>query len=119
MLRADAVEGDRVAVGGPHLARPGRELSAAPLEAVVRVPELARRQARPEGVVVAVRRRHHDGARPGELEDDPLQRRQPRRVEVLDDLDEGRRVEAGEAGVPVRQRPVQQLDTLAVRAVEA
>ena len=65
---------------------------ARPLEAVVAVAELARpaasrtsRCTRAFGVVSDDRRR------PGELEQHPLERRQPRRVEVLDHLDHARR----------------------------
>ena len=57
-------------------------------------------------------RRHDDGARPRRAEDVLLGGGQARRVEVLDDLDERGRVEAGQALVAVRQRAVQQLDPL-------
>ena len=48
--------------------------------------------------------------RPGELEEHALEGGEPRRVEVLDHLDDGGRVEAGEARVAVDQRAVEQLD---------
>ena len=43
---------------------------------------------------------------------DPLERRQPRRIEMLDHFDDRRRVEARQPLVAVGQRAVQQLDPL-------
>ena len=54
--------------------RPRRELRARPLEAVVRVAQLARRQRLPHAVVLRVRRRHDDAAPAA-----PSRRRWPRR----------------------------------------
>jgi hypothetical protein len=88
--------------------RPRRELAARPLEAVVRVAELARGQRRPAHVVLGVGRRDHDRAGPRRPEDVLLGRRQARRVEVLDDLDERGGVEADQALVAVGQRAVDQ-----------
>ena len=64
----------------------------------------------PRHVVLPVRRGEHDRSRAGELEHGPLEGRQPGRVEVLDDLDNGGGIEPLQPPVPVDQRAVDQLD---------
>ena len=51
------------------------------------------------------------------LEDDTLEGRQPRRVQVLDNLHDRRRVESVEARIAVDEGPVQQLDACTRRLV--
>ena len=63
----------------------------------------------------AVGRRQHDRPGPGELEDGPLEGREPGRVEVLDHLDHGGGVEPLQAPVAVDQRPVDQLEAGGLR----
>ena len=65
-----------------------------------------------EHVVLAVRRRHDHRARSGGAEDHALERREPRRVDVLDDLHQHGRVVAGVPLVLVGQRALEQLDAL-------
>ena len=55
-----------------------------------------------------------DRPRPGELEQHPLEGGEPRRVEMLDDLDHGRGVEARQPLVAVGQGALEQLDALAL-----
>ena len=104
-LRVDVADGgqsDRISHGSRDRVRPLGEFRPGPFEAVVRVPE-------PTGasplahVVFRVGRRHQHRPRPGMPEHRPLQARQPRRVEVLDDLHQHRGVEPGEAVVTVGQ----------------
>ena len=99
-----------VAVLGRDPLRPRRELRARPLEAVVRVAERARRQRLPHAVVLRVRRRHDDAGRLRRAEHVGLERLQPRRVEVLDHLDQRGRVVALQALVAIGQRAVQERD---------
>ena len=80
-----------------HPLRPVLKLLPRPLEPVIGVPELAGRQRLPHHVVFPVRRRQHDRLRPGELEQNSLQGRQPRRIEMLDDFNNRGRIESGPA----------------------
>ena len=91
---------------------PRRELRAGPLEAVVGVAELAGRQGLPADVVLAVRRGQDDRDRAGGAEEDTSKGIEPPGIEVLDHLDDGRRVVADQAGVPVGERAVQEADPL-------
>src|SRR5205823_4677494 len=76
---AEWVDANRVAEGRADAVAPRRELGAGPLEAVVRVPELARGQAFKAHVVLAVRRRQHDHAGPSASEQHALERTESRR----------------------------------------
>src|SRR5205085_8024332 len=78
------------------------------LEPMVLVPKARWPQTLEVYVVLRVRSRKDDGAGAGELEQDALERPEARRVEMLDDLDERRRVETREPLVAVEQAPVQQ-----------
>ena len=86
---------------------------------MVAVAEAAGGEALPPHVVLPVRRGEHHGAGPGELEEHAPERGQPRRVEVLDHLDHGRGVEAGEARVAIHERAVEQLQALLLRGGQA
>lgn len=74
-------------------ARPRRELRARPLEAVIGMAELPCGQGLPHCVVLGVRRRHDNCRWLRGAENVLLGRRQTRRVEMLNDFDERRRVE--------------------------
>ena len=93
---------------GPRL-----ELGTRPLEAVVAVTELPRRQPLELHVVLAVRRRQDDRAR-SRIRTAPARSAEPRRVEVLDHFDDGRRVEPGQPLVTVGERGLEELDPLAL-----
>src|SRR5713226_9470554 len=74
-------------------------------------------QAKPTGrqpvvpdVILAVWRRQNDRLWLGLLEEDALESREPRRVQVFDDLDDGRRVEPREPAVAVHERAMDQLE---------
>lgn len=110
---AERVDTDRVAVRGTHALAPRRELGARPLEAVVGVAELARRQVLEPHVVLAVRRRqdHHAGLRAAEQH--TLEGTKARLVEVLDHLHNRGCVEAFDAGVAVGERAVEQFHATA------
>src|SRR5439155_3789154 len=73
ILRADRQEAHRVGVVGGDAAGPGLELGACPLEAMVAMPELTRRQPLERRVVLPVRRRHDECLRPRMREDDALE----------------------------------------------
>ncbi len=64
----------------------------------------------PRHVVLPVGRGQHHGFRTGELEDRPLERRQPGWVEVLGDFHDGSDIEPLQPPVQVDQRAVDQLD---------
>ena len=72
-------------------AGPVLKLMSGPFESMIGMPELTSGQRLPHHVVLTVRSRHNDGLRSGELEYDPLQGGQSRRVEML----EGRLVPDG------------------------
>lgn len=57
------------------------------------MPHLPGGERLPDHVVLAVGRGEDYGAGPGVLEDHPLECREPGRVEVLDNFDNGSRVE--------------------------
>ena len=57
--------------------------------------ETTSRQPVEAHVVLAVRCRHHDRARPRLAEEDALEAPQARDIQVLDHLDDGRGVEPG------------------------
>ena len=98
------VETDFIAEPRGHRFRPCRELRSGPFEAMVAVAHLARRQGREQSVVLAVRRRDHDVARAGELEDHALHGGEPRPVQMLDHFDQSRRIEAVQTIVAIQQR---------------
>jgi hypothetical protein len=79
---------------------------------VVGVAELLDPHVLPRHVVLAVRRRQHDRPRPGELEQHPLEGRQAGRVQVLNHLNDGGRVEALQPPVSVDQRAVDEADAV-------
>ena len=88
---------------------------ARPLEAVIAVAELARRAA---SATARCTRRSASSRRPSPGARTRTATRsnaaQPRRIEMLDHLDDRRRVEAGEPRVAIHQRAVQQRDALAL-----
>src|SRR5690606_39167155 len=92
--------------------RPGGELAPRPLEAVVSVAKGPGLQPLELFVVFPIRRGHDHGAGPRELEEHTLERLEARGIEVLDDLDYRRRIEALDPRVAVRERPVDQPDPL-------
>ena len=96
--------------------RPGRELARASTRSGGRGGGAARRAAsRTADVVLDVRRRHDDGAAAGRTRTRARSNAaEARRVEVLDDLDERRGVEARQPRVAVGQRAVEELDPLAL-----
>ena len=113
--RPDAREHDGVPVALGHAGGPLGELGARPLEAVIAVAELARPASGSNralysrlGVVSTTVRGvawwNTTRSKLGEAV----------RVEVLDDLDGDRRVEALDAAVPVGERAVEELDPLAL-----
>ena len=103
VLIADGPICHAIAEPGGHVVRPALELRARPLEAVVLVPELSRRQRRPLHVVFGVRRRQRDSCWTRRLEQDALECTQPRLVEMLDDFDHRRRIESVEPSVAIHQ----------------
>src|SRR5207245_1473014 len=90
--------------------RPAFEFGAGPLKPVVLVSEGPGRQGGKAHVVLAVRRRYHNRRRLSEVEEDALERGEARWIEMLDYLDDGRRVVAGEALVAIGERPVEERD---------
>src|SRR5690242_3602181 len=76
------------------------------------VPELARWQRLKPDVVFHVWCRHHYRSRLRELEEHALQSGESRRVLMLDDLNQSRRVESFQSPVPVGERAVEQLDAI-------
>ena len=109
---SDRQEPDLVAALRGDAPRPGGELRAGPLEAVIAVPHRAERQGLEPDVVLAVRRRDHDMPGPRVGEDSPLERGQPGLVDVLDDLHQHKRVQVREALVPVGQGRLDQPEPL-------
>src|SRR3989442_11488656 len=83
------------------------------------MPELAGGQSLPDDVVFAVRRRDRNKLGTGEFEEAALERRQARRIEMLDYLDAGGGVEAAEPRISIRQRAVKELDALALQRRQA
>jgi len=53
-----------------------------------------------------------DGGRPGEFEDAALEGRQTSRIEMLDDLEGTRRVEAGEATIAMREDSMVEIEPI-------
>src|SRR3984885_2850640 len=86
-LGPEAGEFHLVAVAGRDSFGPVGELPAGPLETVVAVAQGAGRQPVQQHVVLGVRRGHDHRGGPGVPEDISLERRDPGRVQVLDDLD--------------------------------
>ncbi len=78
------------------------------------MPELARRERLKDRVVFGVRSGQHDMLRSREFEDDALERGESRRIEVLDDLDDGGCFKAVEPLVAIGQRSLNQLDPTAL-----
>lgn len=97
-----------------HGGGPGRKLGAGPLEAVVVVAKVARVELLEKLVVVGVGRGDEDVRRPGLAKHHGFEGGQAVGVEVLDDLHQRRRVEAGQPLVAVQQRPLNQLDASAL-----
>src|SRR5262245_15642754 len=114
VLGPDRQEAGRVPEAPRDLACPVLELAPRPLEAVIAMAKAPRGQPVEANVVLAVRSRHDDRGGARLLEDDPLERGEPRRIEVLDHLDRGGRVEAGQALVAVGQGGLEELDALAL-----
>ena len=109
MFRADREEPHSIPEPARHARRPPLKLMSGPLEAVVGVAERPGGQRLPRHVELPVWRRQHDRAVPGELEEHPLERPQPGRVQVFDNLDDGGGIKPVEPLVPVHQRAVDQL----------
>src|SRR5262245_47295077 len=81
---------------------------------MVAMTKAARRKPFELHVVLAVRRSHDHKGRPRRLEQHALESREPRWIEMFDDFNYGRRVEAFDAVVAVDQRSVQQVDSCAL-----
>ena len=82
---------------------------------MIAVPELSRRERPKDRVVFCVRRCEHDVLRLGEFEDNALEGGESRRVEVLDDLDDGGAAsKAVEALVSIGQGPLNQFNPTAL-----
>jgi len=77
---------------------------------VVRVAELTSSKAAETHVVFDVRCGQRDDCRSRKFEDRPFEGEQPLRMQVFDDLDHGRSVEAGQTAVSIRQRAVQKFE---------
>ena len=80
---------------------------------MIRVADVPCGQAGVVAVVFRVRRRHDQCRRHGLCEDRSLQRIEPSRIQVLDDLHQHGDVEARESRVAIEQGPLDQLDALA------
>ncbi len=91
---------------------PVPELRPGPLEAVIAMAEPARGEGLEAGVVVGVGRGGDHRGRPRELEEDALEGRQPRRIDMLDHLHGAGGVVPGEALVPVGEGALEQLQAL-------
>ena len=89
---------------------PSGELVPAPLEPVVSMTELARRQSFEECVVLRVRRRDDHGAGLRLFEHHTLERVEAEGIEVFDNLDQRCRVVTLEAPVTVDQRALEETD---------
>src|SRR5690242_6574324 len=101
MLRSHRQESYRIAEPPGCRLCPIAELLPRPLETVIGMAELAGGKRLPHYVVLAIRRRQHHRTRLGELEQHALEGRQPRRVEMFDDLDNSGGVEAFEPFVSI------------------
>src|SRR5579884_2961076 len=111
---ADRKESNLIAKTLGDIRCPGLKLGAGPLEAVVAVPVGAGGQAFPDDVVLDVRGREDDRARLHEFKEDSLEGGEALGVEVLDHLDNGRRIVTFQAPVTVGERAVEQGDALAL-----
>jgi hypothetical protein len=109
---SDGQHADAVAKAGRHLDCPIQKLRPRPFEAMVGVAKLAGGKVLELHVIFGVRSRNHDRAGPRKLEHDPLQGPEPRRLHVLDDLDQRGGVVAGEALVSVGERALKQPEAL-------
>ena len=78
------------------------------------MPELSCRERLKDRVVFCVRRSQHDVLRSRKFEDDALKGRESRRIEMLDDLDDGGCFKPVEALVAIGQRPLNQLNPTAL-----
>src|SRR5918995_1612871 len=110
MLRPDAVILDRVAKAFSDLACPILELKPSPLEPVIGMAQAASRQTFEELVVLAIRGRQHYNSGPCRFKQDPLERRQPGRIEMLDHLDHSRSLKANQLPIAVGQAAVEEGD---------
>ncbi len=100
--RPDSLEGARVAGPARRARDPVAKLRASPLETVVRAATAGGCAVPEEGVVFGVGRRDHEQGGANEREDDPLESRQARRVQMLDELHRHRHLVADEPGVGIR-----------------
>ena len=80
------------------------KLRPGPLESMVFVPEFTGGQRFPFHVVFAVRGGDHDGLGLGAFEKNPLKGGQPGGVQMLDNFDDGRSIEAGQPLVAINER---------------
>src|SRR5580698_1122023 len=90
-----------------HIACPGLELFPSPFEAMVLMPELAGGERFKAHVVLRIRRGDDDRVRLRVLEDNSLESRQARRIEVLDDLNGSCSLKSGEALILIHERTLE------------
>src|SRR5262249_26362807 len=86
---------------------PGTELITGPLEPVVGMTQLLCPDVLPGEIVLPIWGGQDDGSRPGKLEDGAFERRETRRVKVLDHLHDSSSVEPFQSLVSINQRPVE------------
>ncbi len=111
----------------PHfIAEPGGDASCprlkllpGPLEAMVWMPKLSGWERFPRHVVFPVRCGQNDCPGPGELEQHPLEGREPGRIEVFYNLNNGGGVKAFQPLVPVHERSVDQLEPVRLHCRQA
>lgn len=97
-----------------NAARPGLELDPGPFEAVVDVAQLMAMQRLKPDVVLDVRCRQHNRLRPGGPEHNGRETIQHRYIDMFDDLDHCRRIEASKPLVAVSEGTVKKRDAFAL-----
>ena len=102
-----------VTVIGSHALRPVGEFGARPLETVIAVAHFASGQSVPVRVIFAVGRGQNHGLRARPFPNRALERGQTRRIQMLDDFDQSRRIEIFQTVVAVSQSAVQKRQALA------
>src|SRR5579862_240748 len=103
ILVAHRAKCDRVSKSLGHVSSPALELFPSPFEAVILVPELAGGGRFEAYVVLRIRCGDDDGVRLRVLENNSLEGRQTRRIEVLDDLNRSCSFKSGEALVLIHE----------------
>src|SRR5229473_2783197 len=115
MLRIDwpnGLEAHLIAESGGHCLGPLRELPARPFETMITVAHFPHRERREQHVVFAIWSSDDHVSRPGKLEQYTFEGSQSRTIQMFDHFHQRSGIEPAQPFVPIKQRPLNQLNSL-------